>query len=112
PLTPIGGDTRHESHVLMLQEAAGADEARHRDAAVVERVHGRGGILAVHHCDQQLHADRRSAGRMSAVRSASSANSRMRDATSSGSREASTWRQRCGSRAAISRYPAWTRWWK
>src|SRR6202011_5591842 len=77
-------DPGHEGHVLVLQESTGADEASHRDPPVVEGIHRRGGVFAVHHGDQQLHAERRSAGRMPACCRACIVYSRTRWATWSG----------------------------
>src|SRR4029077_4924056 len=107
---PVVIDARHQGHVLVLQESSGAGETGHRNASVIEGIHGRRCIFAVHHGDQELHADRRSPGRAPACASASLTNARMRAATWSWSAAASTSRQRCGSAAAISWYPARTRW--
>src|SRR5438105_2878064 len=99
---PVIVDAGHQRHVLVLQESTGTGEARHRDASVIERVHGRRRVFAVHHGDEELHADRCSAGRTPACCSASRANARMRCATWSGAAAASTSRQRPGSDPAIS----------
>src|SRR5438105_5027336 len=99
---PVIVDAGHQRHVLVLQESTGAGETRHRDAPVIESVHRRGCVLAVHHGDQELHADRRSAGRTPACSSASRASARMACATWPSSAVASTSRHRRGSAAAIS----------
>src|ERR1700686_4334946 len=78
---PIVVDAGHQRHVLVLQESAGAGETGHRNSAVIEGIHRRGRVLAVHDGDPQLHADRRSAGRTPACASASLTSVRMRAAT-------------------------------
>src|SRR5205823_13648972 len=101
-LDAIVVDAGHERHVLVLQEPAGGGKACHRNPAVVKGVHRRRCVFAVHHRDQEFHADRCSAGRTPACASASLTSPRMRCPTWSSWAAASTSRQRRGSAAAIS----------